>query len=112
MMTCPSKVIALYGCIEWGLRDVKFLSPSSFTCNQGTFRCHAVDHEDARIFIHWREDQMGDEYDVYIIKNKKGDNCVLFKSQDLEDMSNKWVSFEWIAKNLKKKWRIDIQSTT
>lgn len=112
-MTCPSKVIALYGCIEWGLRDVEFLSPSSFRCNQGVFRVQAVNHEDTKVFIHWREDQKDDEYEVYIIKNKMhGDNCVLFKAQDLEDMSNKWVSFKWIAKNLRKKWRIEIQSTT
>lgn len=53
-----------------------------------------------------------DEYDVYVIRNKDGDNAVLFRSIDLEPMSNKWVSFEWIAKNLKKKWRIDFPPST
>lgn len=112
-MTSPSKAIALYASIEWGLRDIEFLSPHSFKCNHGTFRCHVVDHKDAKVFMHWREDQRDDEYDVYVIRNKElGDNAVLFRSKDLEPMSNKWVSFEWIAKNLKKKWRVDFHPST
>jgi hypothetical protein len=110
--TCLSKAVALYASIEWGLRDIEFLSPHSFRCNHGTFRCCVVDHEDSTIFINWREDQREDEYDVYIIRNKEGDNAVLFRSIDLEPMSNKWVSFEWIAKHLKKKWRVDFPPST
>lgn len=111
-MTYPSKAIALYASIEWGLRDIEFLSPCFFKCDHGKFGCHFVDHEDCKIFISWREDMRHDEYDVYVIRNKDGDNAVLFRSIDLEPMSNKWVSFEWIAKNLKKKWRIDFPPST
>jgi len=112
-MTSPSKVIGLYASIEWGLRDIEFLSPQFFRCNHGKFGCHFVDHEDGKIFISWREDMRDDEYDVYVIRNKeRGDNAVLFKAKDLEPMSNKWVTFEWIAKHLKKKWRVDFLPST
>ena len=111
-MDYPSKLIALYGSLEWGLRDITFLSPFSFRCNHGEFLCRARNHEDAKIFVEWLEDERDDWYVVYIIPNKAGDNCVLFKSVDIAEMSNKWITFEWIAKKYKKKWRIDIQSTT
>jgi hypothetical protein len=111
-MTSLSKAIALYGSLEWGLRDIEFLSPHSFRCNHGEFLCRMWNHEDAQIFVEWLEDERDDWYVVYIIPNKVGDNCVLFKSADIAEMSNKWISFEWIAKKYKKKWRIDYHPST
>ena len=112
MTRYPSKLLAVYASIEWGLRDIEFLGPHYFKSNHGKFGCRVVDHEDSSIFINWREDQKDDEYEVYIIRNKEGDNAVLFRAIDLEPMSNKWVSFEWIAKHLKKKWRVDFHPST
>lgn len=113
LTTSPSKLIGLYASIEWGLRDIKFLSPHSFSSNHGTFTCAYKTHEDGKVFVSWREDMRDDEYDVFIIRNKElGDNAVLFRSKDLEPMSNKWITFEWIAKHLKKKWRVDFHPST
>lgn len=110
-MTCPSKAIALYGTMEWGLKNIEFLSPYSFRCNHGLFYCRVKDHEDSKIFVEWYEQRQDDEYVVYIIPNKKGDNAVLFLAKDIDPMSNKYMSFEWIAKHLKKKWRVDLTYT-
>lgn len=97
--------------MEWGLKDVEFLSPYSFRCNHGLFYCRQRNHEDSKIFIEWYDDEKDHEYVVYLIPNKRGDNCVLFRAKDIAPMSNKWVTFEWIAKHLKKKWRIDVSTT-
>lgn len=98
--------------MEWGLKDVKFISPHSFRCNHGEFLCRVWGHEDSKIFIEWLDDESDDLYVVYIIPNKEGDNCVLFKAKDVAPMSNKWVTFKWIAENLKKKWRITVSPST
>lgn len=109
---CLSKAFGLYGAMEWGLKDVEFLSPHSFRCNHGTFYCRKWSHEDYKIFVEWYDDEKDDEYVIYLIPNKEGDNCVLFKAKDIAPMSNKWITFEWIAKNLKRKWRMDYHPFT
>jgi hypothetical protein len=109
-MGCPSKVIALYAGIEWGLRDITFLSPFIFSSNLGVFYVQECIHVDSQVLIN---DYVTDvDYFILLIKNKDGDNAVLMKHEDIMPYRNEVVDFTWIAKNWKKKWRVDYQSTT
>ncbi len=109
-MSFPSKAVALYAGIEWGLRDIAFLSPFIFSSNVGVFYVQECTHADSKVLIN---DYVNDvDYFVLLIKNKDGDNAVLMKSKAVMPYKNKVVDFTWIAKHLKKKWRVDYQSTS
>jgi hypothetical protein len=108
----PSKAVGLYAGIEWGLRDIKFLSPFIFSSNMGTFYVQVSTHFETKVLINDYTSSV--DYYVLIIKNKDGDNAVLMKHEDISSHRNESVDFKWIAKHLKKKWRVDFspQSTT
>lgn len=109
-MACPSKATALYGAIEWGLRDIEFLTPFIFSSNMGTFYTQVDMHNNTRLVIN---DYVTDvDYFILIITNKDGDNAVLMKHEDVASKRGEVVDFVWIAQKLKKKWRVDYQSTT
>jgi hypothetical protein len=110
MTTSPSKAIGLFAGIEWGLKDIKILSPFIFSSDKGVFYVQVSTHFDTSILIN--DYQSKPDYFVLIIKNKEGDNSVLLKEEDVLQHKNKYVDFKWIAKHLKKKWRVDFHQST
>jgi len=105
-----SKAVGLYAGIEWGLRDITFLSPFIFSSNKGTFYVQVCTHYETKVLINDYTSSV--DYYVLIIKNKDGDNAVLMKHEDISSHRNKSVDFKWIAKHLKKKWRMDFRQST
>jgi len=106
-LTSPSKAFGLYASIEWGLRDVKFLSPHSFSASNGThtwcFYCclHEYDTNFDLLIP-----EFDDDYLILSIPNKDGDNCVLLEKTDCAEFMNQKVSMKWIATKIKRKWGV------
>ena len=102
----PSKPFGLYAMMEWGLRDVKFLSPFSFSANTGdstlTFHVSIQDHTEA----HEVElPAIDEQYLILYIPNKRGDNCVVIDAKDCPSVDT-FVEFKWVAKHLKRKFYV------
>tara|TARA_R100000951_G_scaffold78799_1_gene66561 strand:+ start:2944 stop:3249 length:306 start_codon:yes stop_codon:yes gene_type:complete len=95
--------------MEWGLRDVKFLSPFSFSANkQGktyTFGVLITDYNDNMDVV---LPVSHEQYLIVCIANKKGDNCVLLDGGLCR--SPKVVSMKWIGQNLKRKFYVRFTS--
>ncbi len=115
LRTCPSKPLGLYAGLEWGLGNIRFLSPFSFSgTKQGvthTFHVSMQDYDkDFNLYIPEFEEQ----YIVLFIPNKSGDNAVLLTRDGCLDKMCSMVSLKWISKKLKKKWAMKISpiSTT
>ena len=105
-MLYPSKSFGFYACFEWGLRDVKFLSPFSFSASKGgkriTFFVCMQDHTDkCEIYL----SPFTEDYLILYIPNKKGDNCVVIDGADCTGQST--IDFKWIASHFKRKFRIN-----
>lgn len=113
LRTCPSKPLGLYAALEWGLRDITFLSPFSFRATKGsvnlTFHCIMTDHDNnLNIFI----PKFTEEFLCLYIPNKKGDNTVVLTREDCKDVMGSKVSMQWIADKLKKKWEMTLSQTS
>lgn len=113
LRTCPSKPVGLYAAIEWGLRDVKFLSPYSFCGSKDsvnlTFHCIMSDYDsDFNVYI----PSFSEKYICIVIPNKSGDNGVVLTHEDCREVMGKKVSMKWIAEKLKKKWAMPISPTS
>ena len=89
--TSHSKGIALLMSVEWGLRDIRFLSPHSFSASKDEkvfeFFVYTSPHDDNfDVMI----PEFNNEYLILFIPNKTGDNCVLMTCVDcLESMGSK-----------------------
>ena len=104
-LTSPSKAFGLYASIEWGLRNVKFLSPHSFCASNetDTWSFHTyVSEYDAEFNVFLPE--FDDDYIILSIPNKGGDNCVLMDKASCKECMNQKVSMKWIATRIKRKW--------
>lgn len=104
----PSKPLGLYAAMEWGLKNVKFLSPFSFCGSKDgkemTFHTYMEDHDkNFDVFI----PEFTEDYIILFIPNKAGDNSIVLTLEDcLSEMGNK-VSMEWLAKRIKRKWAME-----
>ena len=106
LTTCPSKPFGFYACWEWGLSNVKFLSPFSFSANKDgkeiTFFVHVQDHTDKhQVSL----PLFAEDYLILYIPNKVGDNCVVIDGNDC--IGQLTINFKWIAASLKRKFRIN-----
>jgi hypothetical protein len=103
---CPSKPFGFYACWEWGLRNVKFLSPFSFSASKEgkeiTFFVHVQDHTDKHEVS---LPLFSEDYLILYIPNKEGDNCVVIDGKDC--LGQLTINFKWIAVFLKRKFRIN-----
>ena len=103
--TSPSKVFGLYASIEWGLRDIKFLSPHSFSASNGSetwsFYASISDYDDN---FDVELPEFEDDYVILFIPNKSGDNCVLMDKASCNMCMGQKVSMKWIAQRIKRKW--------
>lgn len=109
LRTCPSKPLGLYAGLEWGLGDIKFLSPFSFsgTKEGRIFHFHVAvsDYDkDFNVFL----PLFTEPFIILFIPNKTGDNCVMLAGDRCSrDMGQK-VSMQWVANNLSRKWEMKI----
>lgn len=105
--TSHSKGLALFMSIEWGLRDIKFLGPHSFSASKDgrVFEfdvCTSLHDDNFDVML----PTFDREYIIMFIPNKSGDNCVLMTKNDcVEKMGNK-VSMKWVADRIKRKWHV------
>lgn len=102
--TFLSKAIALIARIEWGLQNILVLSPHSFSADKDgrsfSFHCQVTSHDAYSIMI----DKTDCDLIVVYINNKmKGDNYVMLP----KSCAGKTMSFEEIAKSMKKSWHAE-----
>jgi hypothetical protein len=113
LRTCPSKPLGLYAGLEWGLGDITFLSPFSFSGTKGgkviTFHC-AMNDYDSNFNVYIPE--FTEDVICLFIPNKDGDNSVLLTKQDCMRVMGKDVSMRWISKKIKKKWAMKTSRTS
>lgn len=109
VMNYPSKPFALWAAIEWGLCGVKITSPSSFSATsngrQLHFQIFIKNHRKA--FVDLGVDSVDDGFVLLLIPNKSGDNFVVIKSEDLASLNLRNLSFEELAKVIKRKRRFE-----
>ena len=109
LTTYPSKPFGLYARLEWGLRDVKFLSPFSFSASREgktyTFGVLMTDYNSNMDVVLPGNHE---HYLILCIANKQGDNCVLLDGNICR--SPKVVSLKWIGENLKRKFYVKLTS--
>tara|TARA_R100001463_G_scaffold28337_4_gene64863 strand:- start:22589 stop:22942 length:354 start_codon:yes stop_codon:yes gene_type:complete len=111
-MTCLSKSFGIYAMMEWGLRDVKFLSPQTFSGKKGgrtmTFTAAMRSYDkDFMVPI----PNFETNYLILFIPNKEGDNCIILEERDGMVWNEDKVSLNWIALNLKRKWNAKLKTT-
>ena len=104
-MTFLSKGFGLYAAIDWGLGDVKFLSPQTFSGKKNgrtmTFTVHAENYDkDFTISI----PKFDTDFLLVFVPNKEGDNCVILTRADTWEKIDERVDMVWISKKLKRKW--------
>jgi len=110
-MTSLSKGFGVYAMIEWGLRDIEFLSPQTFSACKGTrrmsFHVHAENYDkDFTVSI----PKFDTDFLLLFIPNKEGDNCVILTRADTWEKRASRVDMTWIAKKLKRKWNARLQT--
>ena len=110
-MTFLSKGFGLYAAIDWGLRDVKFLSPQTFSGKKNgramTFHVHAENYDkDFTVSV----PKFDTDFLLLFIPNKEGDNCVILTKPDTWDKIGQRVDMTWIARKLKRKWNANLKT--
>lgn len=92
--------------IEWGLRDIEFLSPSSFKAQgkdrKHTFHAAITSHYNTMVDI----PVFDEEFLVMLIDNKEGDNLILLTHNDCVEVKGTSVDFHWLAPRIKKKFHV------
>jgi len=111
-MTFLSKGFGLYAIMDWGLGDVKFLSPQTFSGKKHgrtmSFFVHAEDYDkDFTISI----PNFDTDFLIVFIPNKEGDNCVVLDGAEASEMIGKRVEMTWIANRLKRKWNAGLKTS-
>ena len=107
-MNCLSKAFSVYARLEFGIGDVKVISPFLFSGSpKGSnkryeFHCHSENHVGAKLFIPKFKDTL-----FMLIPNKKGDNFIVLKEADLKDKMNGMVDFKTLANVIKYKTRFE-----
>jgi len=109
--TFLSKGFGAFAAIEWGLRDVKFLSPQTFSGSKNgramTFTVHAENYdEDFTVSI----PKFDTDFLLLFIPNKEGDNCVILTRADSWERRESRVDMTWIARKLKRKWNAKLKA--
>lgn len=97
--------------MEWGLRDIEFLSPQTFSaCKNGrrmSFHVHAENYDkDFTVSI----PKFGTDFLIVFIPNKEGDNCVVLTKEDSWEKRDSRVDMIWISKKLKRKWNANLKA--
>jgi hypothetical protein len=110
-MTFLSKGFGAFAAIEWGLRDLKFLSPQTFSGRKGsremTFTVHAENYDsDFSVSVPYFET----DFLLLFIPNKEGDNCVVLTRADTWEKRGLKVDMTWISKKLKRKWNANLKA--
>ena len=109
-LSCPSKALALYARLEWGLGSTKLLSPFSFSASKGgqvfTFRVHVSHHDDK---FNVDLPSFDEDYIILFIPNKLADNCILLLSEDCKDHEGGDVTMQWLAPKIQRKWRMELK---
>jgi len=110
-MTFLSKGFGLYAVMDWGLRDIRFLSPQTFSGKKDgrsmAFFVHSEEYdEDFKISI----PHFDTEFLIVFIPNKEGDNCVVLTHADASEKIGCRVEMTWIAQNLKRKWHANLKT--
>jgi len=106
-----SKGFGAFAAIEWGLRDVKFLSPQIFSGKKNgrtmTFHVHAENYDkDFTVSM----PKFNTDFLLLFIPNKEGDNCVIMTKEDSWDKIESRVDMTWIASKLKRKWNAGLKA--
>jgi len=110
-MTFLSKGFGLYAAMDWGLRDIRFLSPQTFSGKKDgrtmSFFVHLEEYdEDFTISI----PHFDTEFLIAFIPNKEGDNCVILTHKDASEKIGCRVEMTWISQNLKRKWNANLKA--
>lgn len=97
--------------IEWGLRDIEFLSPQTFSaCKKGrrmSFHVHAENYDkDFTVSV----PKFDTDFLLLFIPNKEGDNCVILTRPDTWEKIGQRVDMVWISKKLKRKWNANLKT--
>lgn len=108
--TSLSKGFGAFAAIEWGLRDVKFLSPQTFSGSKNgrtmTFHVHAENYDkDFTVGVPYFDT----DFLLLFIPNKEGDNCVILTRADSWEKRASRVDMTWIARKLKRKWNATVR---
>ncbi len=97
--------------MEWGLGDVKFLSPQTFSGRKKgrimTFTVHAENYDkDFTVSV----PKFETDFLLLLIPNKEGDNCVVLTRVDTWERIGQRVDMVWISKKLKRKWNANLKT--
>lgn len=97
--------------IEWGLRDIEFLSPQTFSAKKGnrrmSFHVHAENYDkDFTVSV----PKFDTDFLLLFIPNKEGDNCVVITRADSWERIESRVDMTWISKKLKRKWNARLKT--
>ena len=91
--------------MEWGLKNVKFLSPFSFCGDKDgntlTFHANIQDYDEGFCVVLPRFEE---QFLILSLPNKKGENNVVLTKDDCAEEMGSKVSLEWIAPRIKRKW--------
>ena len=113
LQTYPSKPLGLYAAMEWGLRNIKFLSPFSF--------CGSKGDNEITFYVSWQKHdnnfslkvpEFNEQFLIMYIPNKSGDNAVLLSREDCLSSMGSLVDMKWIAKRIKRKWNMTLYLTS
>lgn len=113
LRTYPSRPLGLYAAMEWGLGNIKFLSPFSFCGSRGgkTMDFHVVFNEYDEVYdIDLPE--FNEQFLILLIPNKPGDNTVVLSREDCKEKMGKKVSMAWVATRIKRKWTMNLSRTS
>lgn len=106
--TYHSKILGCLCVIEWGLRDIVFLSPSSFEAEANgkryTFHACIIEHFNTMVDIPVFEE----DFLVMCIANKSGDNTIVLTHDDCKEVMGTSVDFHWVAGFIKKRMSITV----
>ena len=109
----PSKPLGLYAAMEWGLGNIKFLSPFSFCGTKGeselTFHVSIQDYDKGFNLL---LPKFNEQFLILFIPNKSGDNTILLSKEDCEMKMGSLVSMEWLSKYIKRKWNMTLSRTS
>jgi len=105
MTHCHSKGIGLFVSIEWGLKNLRFFGPHSFSAKKDgkefTFDVFTSPYDqNMDVYL----PSFISQYVIIFIPNKSGDNCVLMTREDCISSQETKVSMKWIAERIKRKW--------